>query len=82
MTQAPQSKDIETLSFEHAMKELEEIVRRLESGAQELEQSIKDYARGSALKAHCEKKLAEAKLKVDKIVSGKGALKTEPFDAE
>lgn len=64
--------DIEKLSFEQGLKELEEIVRKLESGGQELEKSIEYYARGSELKNHCEKKLSEAKLKVEKIVSGAG----------
>jgi exodeoxyribonuclease VII small subunit len=73
--------DIEKLSFEQALKELEEIVRRLESGTQDLDQAIRDYERGTALKTHCEKKLGEAKLKVEKIITGKGGeLKAEPFD--
>ena len=77
------NKDIEKLSFEESLKELEEIVRKLESGGENLETSITDYGRGNALKAHCEKKLAEAKLKVEKIVSAEGGkAKTEPFDVE
>lgn len=77
------NKDIEKLSFEDALKELEEIVRKLEAGGQSLDSSIEDYSRGNALKAHCEKKLAEAKLKVEKIVSAEGGkAKTEPFDVE
>lgn len=76
-------KDIIKLSFEESMKELEAIVRRLESGGLDLELAIKDYARGNALRAHCETKLAEAKLKVEKIVAGSdGSIKTEPFSAE
>lgn len=78
-----QFSNIDTLSFEEAMKELESIVRRMESGEAALEQSIQDYARGMALKGHCEKKLADAKMKVEKIVQGEGgANNTVPFDAE
>ena len=59
---------IETMSFEAALAELEAIVQQLESGDVELEKSISIYERGAALKAHCEKKLREAELKVEKIV--------------
>lgn len=71
--------DIASLSFEKALEELESIVKRLEAGEVELEQSIAIYERGAALKAHCEKKLKDAELKVEKIVLGEdGAARTEP----
>jgi exodeoxyribonuclease VII small subunit len=60
------------LSFEQALAELETIVRALESGQSPLEQSIAQYERGAALKAHCEAKLAAARLRVEKIVIGGG----------
>ena len=63
MTDAPVSE----MSFEDAMKELETVVNRLESGDVPLEDSIKLYERGAALKAHCQKKLAEAEEKVAQI---------------
>lgn len=62
-----QKKSIESLSFEDALKELETIVRTLESGQGELEQSINDFARATALKDHCAAKLADAKLRVEKL---------------
>jgi len=62
--------DIAALTFEQALAELEQIVARLESGQAPLEDSIGMYERGAALKAHCEKKLKEAELKVEKIVLG------------
>ena len=55
------------MSFETAMKELEAVVARLESGDVPLEDSIRLYERGAALKEHCQKKLAEAEEKVAKI---------------
>ena len=55
------------LSFEDAMKELEVVVGQLESGDVPLDQSIKLYERGAALREHCQKKLAEAEEKVAKI---------------
>lgn len=64
--------DIAGLSFEAAMKELESIVRALESGTGELERSIADFQRGNALKAHCLAKLAEARLKVEQVQAAEG----------
>lgn len=75
------SKETLPNSFEESLKELEQIVRRMESGGQDLDRSIADYERGMALKALCEKRLNEAKLKVEKIVKGAdGKVKTEPFN--
>ena len=61
-------KNIEKLSFEEALGELQGIVRNIETGKDGLEKIINDYERGNALKKHCESKLAAAKLKVDKII--------------
>ncbi|ALL13941.1 exodeoxyribonuclease VII small subunit [Caulobacter henricii] len=73
--------DLGGLSFEQALAELEGIVSKLESGQAPLEQSIDLYERGAALKAHCEKKLEAARLKVEKIVLGQGgAVSAEPAD--
>jgi len=69
---APQPPSLSELSFEQALAELETIVRALESGQAPLEQSIVQYERGAALKAHCEAKLAAARLRVEKIVIGSG----------
>jgi exodeoxyribonuclease VII small subunit len=62
--------DIASLSFEQALAELERIVAELESGKTDLEQSITAYERGARLKAHCETKLKEAQLRVERIVIG------------
>lgn len=62
--------DIAAMSFEDAMKALEQVVRDLESGNVELEKSIALYERGAVLKAHCEKKLKDAEEKVAKITLG------------
>lgn len=71
--------DIDTLSFEQALAELERIVQQLESGEVELERSIEIYERGAALKAHCDGKLKQAELKVEKIVRGEdGEVTAEP----
>lgn len=60
-------KDIEKMSFEEALAQLEKIVGQLESGEAPLEKSIELYERGTALKAHCEARLKLAEAKVEKI---------------
>jgi exodeoxyribonuclease VII small subunit len=72
---------IEELSFELALKELEDIVARLEQGEVDLEESIVLYERGQALKIHCERKLKAAEGRLEKIVAGsKGVEAAEPLD--
>ncbi|UWQ18102.1 exodeoxyribonuclease VII small subunit [Jannaschia sp. M317] len=61
------SDDVTTMSFEQAITELEQVVTRLDSGDVPLDESIKLYERGAALKAHCEAKLNEADAKVKQI---------------
>ncbi len=76
---APAPDDIAALSFEEALRELERIVADLESGQAELERSIDLYERGSRLKSHCEARLRQAQLRVERIVVGPGG---EPQRAE
>ena len=72
---------IETLSFEQALGELENIVRGLESGEASLEHSISSYERGIQLKMHCEKKLRDAQAKIEKIsLAQDGTLISQPLD--
>jgi exodeoxyribonuclease VII small subunit len=71
--------DIDAMSFEDALAELEQIVRRLEGGQVKLDEAILAYERGAQLKRHCEKKLNEAQQRVDRIVIGPdGAVSAEP----
>ena len=75
----PDSKTIE-LDFEHAYKELENIVERMERGEQDLETSLSDFERGVALMKHCHGVLKQAEQKVDILVKDNdGLFKTEPF---
>ena len=71
--------DIAKLSFEEALQELEQIVKRLEGGTGKLDDAIQSYERGTLLKRHCEAKLREAQARVDKIViAPDGSVMTEP----
>ena len=76
--------DITTMSFEQALKALETIVDDLERGEVPLDQSIRIYERGEALKAHCDRLLKAAEDKVEKIrLSREGKpIGTEPLDSE
>lgn len=62
--------DVNELSFEQAMAELEQVVGKLERGDVPLEDSIKLYERGATLKKRCEAKLKDAEEKVAQITLG------------
>jgi len=80
MNKANKYADIEKMSFEKAMAELETIVTDLENGSIELEESIEKYQRGIQLKKHCDQKLKEANMKIDQIEIDKNGNVTEkPF---
>ena len=74
--------DVNRLSFEKAIEELESIVKRLEEGKVPLEESVAIYERGEALKRRCSELLSQAEARVAKITldaSGKPT-GTEPLD--
>jgi exodeoxyribonuclease VII small subunit len=77
-----QDSNLSALSFEQALAELEKIVAQLERGDVALEDSIRMYERGAALKAHCEAKLKDAQLKVEQIVLGPDGPRVEPAKLE
>ena len=59
--------EIENMSFEEAMKELEATVGKLEHGDATLEESITLYERGALLRKHCDTVLRRAEERVEKI---------------
>ena len=72
---------VAAMSFEQSLKELEQIVQDLERGQLDLDAAIKAYERGTMLKSHCESKLKEAQLRVDKITVGQdGKIGAETAD--
>ena len=74
-------KDIQKLTFEAALSELEETVKRLESGRVSLDESVAVYTRGTFLKRYCLFKLNEAEEKIDKLLVNKdGTVDVMPFD--
>jgi exodeoxyribonuclease VII small subunit len=75
---------IASLSFEDALRALEDVVRRLESGEVALDQSISLYERGEALRRHCQARLDAAQARIEKIVAGPDGAPshTVPFDTD
>ena len=78
-----QAPDIAGMSFEDALKALEDVVRRLETGEVPLDESIGLYERGEALRQHCQARLDAAQARIEKIVAGPDGKATGavPFDA-
>ncbi|MDG1934830.1 MAG: exodeoxyribonuclease VII small subunit [Paracoccaceae bacterium] len=77
MTQTP----VDEMSFEDAMRELEQVVSDLERGDVALELSINLYERGAELKKRCETKLKEAEEKVAAItIDSSGQLGTKAVE--
>jgi exodeoxyribonuclease VII small subunit len=70
------------LSFEDALRALEDVVRKLESGEVPLDDSITLYERGEALRRHCQARLDAAQARIEKIVGGAEGRPAgvEPFD--
>ncbi len=74
--------DIAALSFEEALKALEDVVRRLESGQAPLDESIDLYEQGDKLRAHCQARLDAAQARIEAIVADRDGKPTgtRPFD--
>lgn len=71
-----------TPNFEEALKELEDLVERMEQGDLSLEQSLKSFERGIELTHVCQKALEEAEQKVEILSQKEGAIQTEPFETD
>ncbi|MCG6121750.1 MAG: exodeoxyribonuclease VII small subunit [Microvirga sp.] len=84
MSKTGTGEDIAAMPFEQALHELEAIVGQLEKGSVPLEDSIRIYERGEALKSHCERLLRQAEARIEKInLSASGeAVGAAPFDPE
>ena len=75
--------NVSELSFEDALKRLEEIVRTLEKGEAPLDQSIDLYQEGDLLRRHCEARLKDAQARIEQIAFGSDGKPAglKPFDA-
>ena len=79
-----QPQDVSELSFEAALKRLEEIVRKLESGEASLDEAIELYSEGDRLKQQCEARLQAAQARIEKIQLGRDGAPsgTVPFGSD
>jgi exodeoxyribonuclease VII small subunit len=79
----PAGDDIEGLSYERALAELDQIIERLERGAVALDEAIAAYERGARLAQHCGSLLDRTEQKVTQLVVGAGGRITEkPLEPE
>lgn len=79
------SAELAGISFEDALRELETIVASLERGDVSLDDAISAFERGTALKAHCQARLEEARMKVEQIrvpAEGGAPDSATPFSAD
>ena len=72
----------DTFSFETSLKELEEIVNRMEQGDLSLEESLAAFEKGVNLTRQCQKALKDAEQKVSILVSNMGKDEAVPFEGE
>ena len=71
--------DVEKLSFEESMSLLEELVKKLEGGNLDLDESLKVYENAVALREHCRKILDESDRKVQAIMETASGTRKEDF---
>ena len=84
-TKVQSTSDLAEISFEDALRELEGIVASLERGEVALDDAIKAFERGTALKAHCQARLEEARMKVEQIrlpADGNAPAESTPFSGD
>ncbi|HTB28655.1 MAG TPA: exodeoxyribonuclease VII small subunit [Steroidobacteraceae bacterium] len=74
--------DPKPLDFEAAMRDLEEIVERLEHGDLPLEESLKAFERGIMLTRNCQTALKDAEQKVEILLKKAGEARVEDFDPD
>ncbi len=83
MATAAAAAAVARLTFDQALEELQSTVARLEAGGQPLEEAIALYERGVALHEQCARLLADAELRVKRLVErAGGALETIAVDAQ
>jgi exodeoxyribonuclease VII small subunit len=84
MDAADDKPKLDGLSFEDALRALEDVVRRLEGGEVPLEESISLYEQGEKLRLHCQARLDQAQARIESIVAGPDGrvAGTQPFPGE
>jgi exodeoxyribonuclease VII small subunit len=73
---------LEEMSFEAALKRLEDVVGDLESGRLSLEESLARFEEGMRLSKLCQQKLKGVEMKIEKLVAENGGMKAKPLDED
>ncbi|WP_214045143.1 exodeoxyribonuclease VII small subunit [Methanomethylovorans sp.] len=69
----------ESLSFETALEQLEELVEKLEKGNLTLDESLETFEQGMKFARVCSQKLSMAERKIEQLVLENGELRTKSF---
>ncbi|MDI9348892.1 MAG: exodeoxyribonuclease VII small subunit [Candidatus Symbiobacter sp.] len=80
MTEPSAETKFEDISFEDALRQLDEVVKRLEAGQDKLDDALAYYERGMALRQYCAVKLAAAQARIDRIeIGAEGQITLKPM---
>ncbi len=74
-----EAQSLESLNFEQAFKELQELVQELEAGEQPLEESLRLFERGQGLAARCNQLLEQAELRLKQLVQDEAG---DPYETD
>jgi len=78
----PQEQAPDEMTFEAALKRLEDLVAELESGRLSLEDSLLRFEEGMRLSKLCQQKLKGVELRIEKLVAENGGSKARPLDED
>lgn len=76
------AEEADAISFEAALKRLEEVVGELESGRLSLEDSLQRFEEGMRLSKLCQQKLKGVEMKIEKLVQDNGRVVSRPLDED
>ena len=82
MAEKKQNNSIEKMNFEQAIKELTEIVGKIEMGQIPLQESIEQYEKGMTLIKHCREILLKAEKRIEKISQTEDKMAKEEDEKE
>lgn len=75
-------KEVEGMTFEASMEELEKLVQELEQGGTDLDRSLEIYERAVVLRDHCRSILDNGQRRIQKIMETADGVRTEDFEVE
>lgn len=76
------SSDSSIKDFEKSLKQLEDIVQKMENGELDLQTSLQQFEQGIKLAKTCQNALSSAELKVNQLIEDNGLQQLIPFDEQ